>query len=206
LEIANRKTRIMNIIERRQSIGFNELKRVVCEEQKIISERPFRELLKELVEAKLVVREPQKDSQSVLYSIGGKTFDSAYAQRRLREHNDILQKKIEDIKQIFTHMSSAEQSHLVYSISPLIEKFRMEAAITMRYYPKGMQEEYSRLSRLQEELLKIIGSEAKELTANLRVIYALSDSEIVSAVEQLDEQVRLYNICYGGKTGRKTNA
>ncbi|MCH7560338.1 MAG: hypothetical protein IIC67_03040 [Thaumarchaeota archaeon] len=84
-----REKQICKVLEKFTRIRYNHLKRVVVEEKKLMSERPFREALKQVVE-KGLVKKFEIDKQHVEYTV--QFYDIEYEKEAIEYFTEIFSK------------------------------------------------------------------------------------------------------------------
>lgn len=111
---------IFAVINEKGKIRYNELKRIIVEEKKIVSERPFREALNRLVGNRAVFR-IQLDKQNVIYTADPKLYR---IEKNMEAYHEAIlsgyERDLDKLKEKINKLSDVEKADLLISFTKSI--------------------------------------------------------------------------------------
>jgi len=183
-----REKQICKVLEKYTKIRYNHLKRVVVEEKKLMSDRPFRETLKQLVKKDLVKKLPI-DKQHVEYTV---QFDDIeyeketgdFFEKLISNHNKILYKFIDKREK----MSKIEQANFIVSLlkSVYLTRFWFKDFVHARNNPKirSLKVDFQNVKDLAESIAVDKGLDVSE---NLDIYETVSKVMMYESRDMLEE-------------------
>jgi len=194
----------MRIVEEIAVIGkpsFNQLKKIVCKEKKLMSERTFRIYLKDLVQDRVISRNHDEKSQKVYYSKTESTtsFFMEFCEERLKEKREAVRSRLDALKRSFSSLSVVEQSNVLAPFVRLLGLARIDSAITNSLYNStAIVRENMHLQSLTEEAITYVKNCFSELESHddkqnvLHLLYYINDPQFDHDSQSFDSNLRMY--------------
>ena len=127
--IENKKKAIFTTIDENRKISYNQLKRIICDEKEVMSERPFRELLKEMVAEKLILRVPE-GTQNVFYYAGNEFFEAEKnVETHIEKHLYIIDEKFQKLEKHYKKLDAINQAASIAAFCLLLFYLKYKIAI-----------------------------------------------------------------------------
>ena len=183
-----REKQICKVLEKFTRIRYNHLKRVVVEEKELMSERPFREALKQVVE-KGLVKKFEIDKQHVEYTV---QFDDIEYEKETGDFFEILisnhSKTFEKFIDKREKMSKIEQANFIVSFlkSVYLTRFWFKKFAHARNNPKirSLKVDFQNIKDYAESIAVDTGLDTSE---NLDIYETVNKVMMYESRDMLEE-------------------
>jgi hypothetical protein len=200
--VQGKKLRIVTEIERNGGrVSFNQLKRIVCEREAIMSERTFRIYLRQLLQEKQISRTHDKSSQKVYYSKRKETQSDflEICESQMKDESEILRSRLEELRKCLPSVSHIEQANLLAFFLRLAVLAESNAQLTSILYKKNKY--VQKINVIVKDFFEFVKGELSEphfyddqiKQDILGLVFYINNPTFSNNVETFDNLVKVYS-------------